>query len=267
MNEENELERALRLASDDPANRPDFYRLLVDASVYVIGRSGAWDQGMKTVAVGEEIEIQNWVKDDGSAVIPFFTSLEALRNAVAEEANYLLLPARSLFELTKGATLVLNPYSLYGKEFPPPEVEALLIGGSNRLPEQRITQKDTQVLLGQPKEYPSRMVDALTTFFSGRGHVKAAYLALMQDPSRDEKPHLVLGILMDDGEAHFDETLFREAGNVAADTVSAGEIVDLYRINEDDGQGLSGYFLKSVKPFYEATWGARLKEGFSAGHA
>ncbi len=33
----NELERKLMLAADNPASRPDFYRALMDADVFVIG--------------------------------------------------------------------------------------------------------------------------------------------------------------------------------------------------------------------------------------
>ncbi|WP_237048186.1 hypothetical protein [Musicola keenii] len=63
------------------------------------------------------------------------------------------MPARTLFEITRGATLFLNPKSDCGKEFLPYEVEQLLAGGLSQAPEQRVVEKDAHVLLGQPAHY------------------------------------------------------------------------------------------------------------------
>lgn len=35
--EETPLEHALRIAADEPASRPDFYRLLIESEVFIIG--------------------------------------------------------------------------------------------------------------------------------------------------------------------------------------------------------------------------------------
>lgn len=42
MSDEREikLETALKLAADHPAERPEFYRVLLDSSLYVLGSSG-----------------------------------------------------------------------------------------------------------------------------------------------------------------------------------------------------------------------------------
>lgn len=252
--QENSLDTALRLAADEPACRPDFYKTLLESTVYIIGRSDRPYEGNRTIEAGENISIQNWQRNDGSPVIPFFTSLTALQKALEEEASYMALPARSLFEITKGASLVLNPKSPYGKEFFPNEIEALLTNNVNRLPEQRVTEKATQVLLGQPANYPSKMVESLSTLLSRRSNVKAAYLTLMHDPSHDEKPHLVIGI---DAEGDIEQVI-REAGVVAGDTAPDGEPVDLVRVSANE-RGLSEYFIREVKPFYERTLGGKLK--------
>ena len=47
------------------------------------------------------------------------------------------IPARSLFEITLGALLFLNPKSPYGKEFLPEEVQRLLSGEIGRPATQR----------------------------------------------------------------------------------------------------------------------------------
>lgn len=260
--DENQLELALRLAADEPAHRPDFYKALLDSTIFILGHSDGSNFGERTLEAGEKVSIQNWVRADGSPVIPFFSSLNALQRVIEEEVTYMALPARSLFEMTRGATLVLNPKLAYGKEFLPNEIYALLSEGVNRIPEQRVTKKATQVLLGQPANYPEKMVDSLVSLFSKRGNVKAAYLTLMHDPSQDEKPHLVVGI-----EAEGDvEAVIREAGVVAGDTSPNNEPVDLYRVARDD-KGLSEYFLREVQPFYERRWGSKLKSFLGFGRA
>jgi len=242
---ENPLEIALRLAADDPGCRPDFYKALLEATVFIIQHTEHPREGKRMAEEGESIAIRHWVRDDETPIIPFFSSLEALQRAITDEVTYMELPAKALFEMTKGADLVLNPSLEYGKEFFADEIEALLSDGVNRVAEQRTTKKSTQVLLGQPAKYPKKMVDALVSLFSRRGNVKAAYLVLMHDPSHDDKPHLVVGVDADNGI----EAIIHEAGTVAADTSPGGQSVDLYRVKPGD-DGLSQYFIQEVTPFY-----------------
>ncbi|STF83765.1 enhanced serine sensitivity protein SseB [Escherichia coli] len=56
-------------------------------------------------------------KEDGTSVIPFFTSLEALQQAVEDEQAFVVMPVRTLFEMTLGETLFLNAKLPTGKEF------------------------------------------------------------------------------------------------------------------------------------------------------
>lgn len=261
QSEENTLEGALRLAANDPSHRPAFFAELLNSTVFIIGASEGSNTS-RTLEAGEKVSIQSWQKADGTPVIPFFSSLGALRKAIEEESNYLSLPARALFDLTRGATLMLNPKSDYGKEFFPQEIEALLAEGVNRVPEQRVTQRATKVLLGQPAKYPSAMVTALTNYFSRKSKVKAAYLALMHDTSASDKPGLVIGISTE-GNA---DQIVKEAGVVAGDSAPPGESVDIMVVTDGEA-GLSDYFRKSVTPFYERTWGGRLKAFLGVGHA
>jgi len=261
---ETPLETALRLAADDPGSRPDFYKTLLEATVFIIKPAKEHlpadehqGEGKRWLDAGESITIQNWTRADGTAVIPFFSSLGALQSAITDEVTYVELPAKALFEITQGATLVLNPNLKYGKEFSPDEIEALLSDGVNRIPDQRVTEKATQVLLGQPAKYPDKMVNALVSLFSRRDNVKAAYLVLMHDPSHDHKPHLVVGVDAD----HDSTAIIHEAGTVAADTAPQGEPVDLYRIEESDRDGLSQYFIREVTPFYTRKDPANRQQG------
>lgn len=255
----NALERKLMLATDDPASRPEFYKALMTSDVFVIGFTDAEGEGAKTIPAGAKLSIMNWKKNDGTPIIPFFTSLEALRRVLDEESKYAALPARSLFEMTLGSSLVLNPGSSHGKEFLPDEIHALLETGMNHSAQTRVVQEETKVLLGQPANYPSGMVSALTAFLAKHSAVKAAYLCLMHDPSSGEKPSLVVGFAGDGDLAQ----VMKEACSVVADTAPRGELVDFAVLKRGE-PGISDYMFKSVKPFYERTWGARLRSLFAS---
>ena len=263
ITEENKLEEILRLAANEPAHRPQFCEVLLSSQVFLLGTTGTpSEDGEFVLEAGSKIQIKNWEKADGSPVIPFFSSLEVLKKSINGAESYLSLPVRSFFEMTQGATLVLNPKSSYGKEFVPEEVAHLLSIGVSRAPSKRVIEKETKVLLGQPSDYPSKMVDSITQLLAKHDSVKKAYLAFMHDTSVDEKPHLVVGIEAD-GDI---ETVMREVGNVAGDTAPKGEPVDLYRVDENDS-GLSKYFINQTKPFYDKKWGSKLKSWLGVGKA
>lgn len=241
------LTELLRRAATEPAARPAFYEALMASTVFVIGRIGdeaPSSAGEATLSEGDQVQLQNWNRPDGSPVIPFFTSLDTLKQGIAEECSYLALPARSLFEMTQGAELVLDPGSDQGKEFTPDEIASLLASGLSRTATTRTVEKATQVLLGQPAQPPEAMLASLRTLFSRRPQVSRAFLALMHDGS-GATPHLIIGIEAD-GE---DERIFQEAGNVAADQ-SRGEPVDLIRVRGHD-DGIASYFLRDCPPFYQ----------------
>lgn len=259
--QENTLEKSLRLAADEPAHRPEFFMTLLSSTIYVLGTTGT-GEGQVNLEAGSNISIAHWQKPDGSAVIPFFSSLQTLQKSIDSEESYIEIPARSLFEITLGTPLFLNPKSPYGKEFFPEEVRHLLCDEIGQKPVQRTVEKDTQVLLGQPSQYPSKMVNSLTQLLAKHHNVKRAFLALMHDASTDQKPHLIVGIEAD-GDI---EQVMREAGNVAGDTAPDGDPVDLYRVHEGDS-GLSDYFLKQTEPFYKRKSTGWLSSLFGFGKA
>lgn len=261
--EENKLEELLRLAADEPAHRPEFCETLLNSNVFLLGATEQVEAyGHNNLEAGSHIQIQHWQRADGLSVIPFFSSLEVLQKSIDTEQSYLMLPARSLFEMTQGATLFLNPKSKYGKEFLPQEVAHLLTTGISQSPVQRVVEEETKVLLGEPANYPHKMIDSLTQLFAKHRNVNSAYLALMHDKSVDEKPHLIIGIETN-GDA---KKVITEAGSVAIDTLPKGESIDFYQIKENDS-GLSEFLLTQIKPFYEKRWGTKLCSTLGSGNA
>ena len=242
---ENPLEAALSRAAREPAHRPELYRLLLDSTILVLGHANHFSGGATSIPAGASIAIQPWSHPDGSPVIPFFTSVAALQRAIDREERYIALNARSFFEITRGSTLVLNPRSDVWKEFLPREVEALLTAGVNQLTQTRVVTEPTQVLLGQPKIYPTALVSSLRLLLAKHPNVIAAYLAMMAAPSIDGNPHLIVGI---EGDGNIDAAI-RDAGAVAAEASTDNAPVDFVRVVRD-GQGFNRYFLEEVKPFY-----------------
>lgn len=257
MSKQNELEYALERAASDPSSRPNFYRILLESEVFVLGHSDALGEGRAEIPAGAKLSIVHWEKKDGTPVIPFFTSLTALRQSLKDEAGFLGMPARSLFEMVKGKTLVLNPASSHGKEFFSQEIESLLALGLNHSPVQRVIEKPTQVLLGQPSNYPTQMVESIKTLLARHPNVDAAYLCLMQEPTV-QTPSLVVGF---SGAGDISRAM-AEAGSVAADTALRGTPVDFVNVVRGE-KGMSDYFIRSVKPFYRRTLVTAIKGLFS----
>ncbi|MBZ8143382.1 endopeptidase IV, partial [Rubrivivax gelatinosus] len=221
MQTDDTLERALREAATDPARRPAFFELLLQSTVFVVGRSEG-PAGEALLAPGEGVALQEWRKGDGTSVIPFFTTLKGLQRATPRDVPYLAMAARGLFELTRGATLTLDPMSVYGKEFAPDEVAALLRMGADAPMDERVLDREVRVTIGQPAQLPTEMLEALRRHFSGNAQVRAAYLALMRNPADGEDPRFVVGIA-GDGDVR---STFKAAGAVVEKTIPAGMGVD-----------------------------------------
>ncbi len=249
------LESALEQAAQDPAARPEFYRLLLDADVYVVGTAVGASTG--TLAPGEAVSLMSVQRADGARAIAFFTSVAALTRFFTEEQPYLAMPARALFALTRGNTLVLNPGSEFGKEFLPSEISSLLETGLNAVPSVREVDAETPVQLSVPAEQPVAMVQALTRLMQRHAQVRAAYLCLMRLPSpEDDEPSIVVG-LEGDGDVF---PAIQEASAVLGGITPPGTAVDFLEIKRGEA-GIAEYMFASVRPFYERARRGRWREG------
>ena len=251
MNETNpRLEEVLKLAANEPAHRPEFFTLLLDASVWVPGESPAQGEGDAAPAV----EIQHWEKDDGTSIIPFFTSLTAMQQAVSGEQPFLVIPVRALFEMTLGETLFLNPKLPTGKEFSPREIASLLGESGNALSEQTVIEGGTSLLLSEHAEPPAQLIASLTQLFAKHKQVRHAWVALIKE-SADASANLLIGI-----EADSDiENIIQAAGSVATDTLTDDEPVDICQVVENE-KGISHFFIAHITPFYQRKWGSFLRD-------
>lgn len=243
---QNDLERSLAKAASDPAHCPQFYKDLSQSDIFIVqhGKQPPAQHTKTTLAEGTMIQIQN-IEHNGKPHIPIFSSLVRLQAALSHEAAYLGMNALEFMKLTKGAALLLNPGADFGKEFTPEEI-ASIIDGSIWQPNERYTvKKEVKVLLGQPKNFPTELVNALGRFFKKKKQVKRAWIAHIFNPDDGQKPHTLIAI---DVSENFDE-VSAEAGIVVRNVTILDPPVDFMPITGKGG--LDGYFVKETKPFYE----------------
>ncbi len=253
---ENRLEEMLRLAVADPGHRPEFYRVFLESKVFVIashlGSAGA--TGPVRLEAGERLSILSWRQSDGATFIPIFSSLELLKEALDHPAGYVAIGARDLMEAARGTRLVLNPRSDIGKGFPPEEVEMLLAG---EIPggagEERVIEKNTRVLLGQPSRPPEALLAALRTLFAMRPGVRSASLGIMALDGSADDAELIIGI---DAGPDF-RAVLGEAGPVAADALEPGVPVNFVDLASDE-DAVVRFLHHDVDPFYTRDLGRAL---------
>ncbi|MBI5201867.1 MAG: enhanced serine sensitivity protein SseB C-terminal domain-containing protein, partial [Elusimicrobia bacterium] len=180
----NRLETLLRDAFQDPGHRPEFYRLLLAADLFVIGRTDREGPGEYIAGPdGEKIAIAGW-KRDGKSLVPVFTSLERLSESVSQPTAYIQLNGRALLGLLgPHATVLLNPGCSVGKEMPPEEIRSLLDGSLFTGPKAEKLAPGTSVKISTPKEEPVELVGALRTLFTKHPSVHAAFLARIHVPA------------------------------------------------------------------------------------
>ena len=69
-------------------------------------------------------------EQDGRKYLPVFSSIARMQEYIKEDSKYLSMVGRDLFDTTRGAPLILNPASEYGKQLAPHEIAQLLDPGS-----------------------------------------------------------------------------------------------------------------------------------------
>ncbi len=242
---ENDLEELLMRASGDASVRGDFYTKLMWSQLYVItNNEGPLSDGEQTLEEDTTVAIQTL--DNGA--LPIFSSTNRIfdKKIIKEEVRYMAMKGQDFFELTKGATVVLNPFSDYGKEFTPGEIEAMLDGSIHDNVNEVTVEEDTEVLLGQPSNYPSELVTALGELFTNHPMVNAAYLCLIKMGNDEHKPHLLVGL---DINGHMKD-ISPIAGALAENYLAEEEVIDFVQVNPNEDDGISGYLLKETEPFY-----------------
>lgn len=124
---ENELERYLMEAPSNSDAQKYFYQKLIWNQLIVLTPDYLEaEEGEQIVEENTKLKL---VSFEGGQ-IPVFTSLNRIfdQEIIKEKVSYISLKGQDLFAMTKGASFILNPYSAYGKELVPEEIEQLMNG-------------------------------------------------------------------------------------------------------------------------------------------
>lgn len=181
-----------------------------------------------------------------------FTDWEELRKWQDNENQQVIivtfddLAGMILNEASDSSGYVINPFG-ESVIFTRPMVEALKIEkerraninpAENEVIEQ-VIEKDTQVLLGEPKDYPHQMMDAISTQLKKIKQVEAGYMRLMVKDSEES----YLMILDFQGEK---EPIFGAVATAAKPFLN-GKFIDMVEAKSSFGQNA----IKDVIPFYK----------------
>ncbi len=126
LKKELSLEKLLEKAAQEPSYRADFYKRLLNEELIVLTENSSLVNGKQILKEDTEVNIVSFKNGE----IPVFTTTDRIfdKNIIDKKVQFLQMKGLNLFELTKGATLILNPYSDSGKEFLPTEIEKIIDG-------------------------------------------------------------------------------------------------------------------------------------------
>jgi hypothetical protein len=249
------LERLMAHAVQDSRHEQAFFQALLKAIVYAhMPASDRLD--------GERIRfVQFHRPDNGALVLPFFTDEKKARRALGTSERVIALSGRRLLELTRGATLMLNPNDnrcvLY-----PEEIDTFLRTGFIANLTKFTVEEGKSPLIGPPtNEPPSWMIDALITALAKLTYVQVAYIIGVYTTS--ESPQQTGFLIALGGDGQYAERAVHAVTTVLQPLCQEhdGPGVDMTHFEHPAGQVPDWVSTFSLEPFYDRTWGARLNTG------
>lgn len=172
----------------DPAKAQEaVFRALLDATVYAHVPTEEPPHG--------RIRFFQFVRsDNGQAVLPFFSDRTQAEQPLRAGLTIMAMAGRRLFELTRGATLVLNP-NLDAVVLYPPEVTAILEGREIGYFAQQEPIDNEAVLAGPPSVPTNEVDEVLRELFDREATVKAAYLVEVHTQGGKAEVFILLAII------------------------------------------------------------------------
>lgn len=234
---ENKLEEALVRAVKSPATAPDFYRLLLESDLLVLGTvEGQEDVGAAfSLEPGGQLQLVTG-ENKGEKFLPVFSSLARMQEYVKEESKYLSINGRALLDLTRGAPVILNPASEYGRELTPGEVEQLL-NPMAPSPQVALTTSDAF--------YPMALINTLASVFENHPHVQTAWMIRIGIGDAGSQAQPLVGVETSGDMAALVADIERAAAEGAP-----GIVFDVQRVDRARPTGMAAALLQA-QPFYQ----------------
>ncbi len=220
---ENELEKALLLAATQQAAPAAFYGLLLDSELLVLGE------------IGKEMSLET-VENGGQKYHPVFSSAKRLKDFLQTPTPSFRMPCRALFQFTRGASFVINPGSELTKTFSPDEIAWCM---------EKFPPRSGDLIVAQPKAFPTKLVKALCVLFTSRSLIRAAHLVYVAREGIDTEGHPMIGL-----EADGDVPRLAQEIIALHEAVFPGKPIDVVYLPEGPLDPLQKHLL-SVPPFYK----------------
>lgn len=236
------LEELFEKAFVDTQLRTDFYRRLMVDNVFILTSEDV-------PAEGDVKEKRLKIAQLSDGKIPVFTSEKKVydNDVIKEKQSVMAIPCRKLFEITKGASYVLNPFSKPNKVMLPQEIEWLLNGADGAVPvEKKDANQPRRVRVGYPSDFPQEMVDALNQKLVAYPAVLAVYIGLMEILDSNEQPRYVFGVHANG----INQEIAKAIGETAAPFLK-GKSIEIMAVDPEKKEGLADYFL-STTPIYKS---------------
>jgi hypothetical protein len=175
-------------ALTDKTSEPAFFQALLDATVYA--------HAPRTGRSGRLHLIQFSLPQSGLMVLPFFSDELQARAAAGSTATVVTLTGRQLFELSRGATLMLNPNSTSCTLYPE-EIAALLDHGEIGVVDKIDVTEPSSMEFREPDAAPSWLIDPLIALYARLPSVEMTYMVEFRSPDDTEPEHV--GLLIGSG--------------------------------------------------------------------
>ena len=189
---ESSLDALMVRSMGDASAEPAFMAALLDATVFVHAPAKDGPGNLRLVSFPHP--------QTGAYLVPFFTDRRQAEEASSARVRIIGMTGRQLFEITLGATLILNPNRRYCLFYP--EEVALLLQGKALPPTTKIEdEKELARLLEPVGQTPEWLAGALNAIFIGIPGVESAAVARCVPSDADEPERIVVVAFVSDAYA------------------------------------------------------------------
>lgn len=177
---------------EDASAEPAFMAALLDATVYVHAPLNDRPGNLRLVSFPHP--------QTGAYLVPFFSDRRQAEEASSPRIRIIGLTGRKLFEITAGATLILNPNQRYCLFYP--EEIAVLLQGKVLPPVRKIGDEEERGRALEPEAHPPEwLIAPLPGLFESIPGVESAAVGRYDRSDSDSTSHLVLIVFVSDADA------------------------------------------------------------------
>ena len=235
---ENDIERLLRTAQDEPGLQPVLFRALLEATLYAL---------MPLPGQGPDdgrVRFLQWARPDGLTVLPCFSSELKAQLSAQSKARIAAIDGRQLMEVTRGASLQLDPND-FSCTLSPADIASLLAYGSVLVPEKHVLSEARKVLFATPQSQPTAMLDSLSVLYDRLAFIRQAFLVEVRESQAEQATMFLIALqLALDGDP---ERAARDSTTVIQETYDGPMSIDLMVLDNASEMAQS---IRGFPPFY-----------------